>query len=65
MLPEALITLEERDLVRSRLSSALGDEPEYIFKHVLTRDVAYDTLPRRDRSAAHASIALWLEDDLG
>ena len=64
-MPEALITLEERDLVRSRLSSALGDEPEYIFKHVLTRDVAYDTLPRRDRSAAHASIARWLEDTLG
>ena len=51
--------------MRSRLSSALGDEPEYIFKHVLTRDVAYDTLPRRDRSAAHASIARWLEDTLG
>ena len=64
-VPEALITLEERDLVRSRLSSALGEEPEYIFKHVLTRDVAYDTLPRRDRSAAHASIARWLEDTLG
>ena len=64
-MPEALITLEERDLVRSRLSSALGEEPEYIFKHVLTRDVAYDTLPRRDRSAAHASIARWLEDTLG
>ena len=48
-VPEALVTLEERDLVRSRLSSALGEEPEYIFKHVLTRDVAYDTLPRRDR----------------
>jgi class 3 adenylate cyclase len=64
-VPEALITLEERDLVRSRLSSTLGQEPEFIFKHVLTRDVAYDTLPRRDRSAAHASIARWLEDTLG
>jgi tetratricopeptide (TPR) repeat protein len=64
-MPAALLALEERDLVRSRLASSLGDEPEYIFKHVLTRDVAYDTLPRRDRSAAHASIAAWLEETLG
>jgi len=64
-LHDALVALEDRDLVRSRLSSSLAGESEFIFKHVLTRDVAYDTLPRRDRSAAHAAIATWLEETLG
>jgi tetratricopeptide (TPR) repeat protein len=64
-LSATLQALQERDLVRARLASSLRGEPEFIFKHVLTRDVAYETLPRRDRSAAHASIATWLEDTLG
>ncbi|MET0799890.1 MAG: AAA family ATPase, partial [Actinomycetota bacterium] len=63
-LSEALATLEERDLVRARLASSLEGEPEFSFKHVLTRDVAYETLPKRDRSAAHAAIAAWLEETL-
>ena len=64
-LSDAFTTLQDRDLVRSQLSSTLAGEPEFIFKHVLTRDVAYDTLPKRDRSAAHAAIAIWLEETLG
>jgi class 3 adenylate cyclase/tetratricopeptide (TPR) repeat protein len=64
-LSDALATLEERDLVRARLGSSLGGEAEFTFKHVLTRDVAYETLPKRDRSAAHAAIASWLEDTVG
>jgi class 3 adenylate cyclase len=64
-LPDSLEILEGRDLVRARLASSLGREPEYVFKHVLTRDVAYETLPRRERSAAHAAVAKWLETTLG
>ncbi|MGH2539065.1 MAG: adenylate/guanylate cyclase domain-containing protein [Actinomycetota bacterium] len=64
-LSDALAVLEERDLVRARLASSLGSESEFTFKHVLTRDVAYETLPVRDRSAAHAAVATWLEDTLG
>ena len=60
-LDEILGHLEERDLVRSRVGSSLAGEPEYIFKHVLTRDVAYETLPRRDRARAHAAVAAWME----
>jgi class 3 adenylate cyclase/tetratricopeptide (TPR) repeat protein len=58
----ALRRLEDRELVVSRLSSSIAGEPEYIFKHVLTRDVAYEGLPKRERSAAHAGIAAWIED---
>jgi class 3 adenylate cyclase/tetratricopeptide (TPR) repeat protein len=64
-LEETLRRLEERDLILSRLGSALAGEPEYIFKHVLTRDVAYESLPRRDRPLAHADVATWLEETAG
>jgi hypothetical protein len=64
-LGEALAHLEDRDLILSRLGSALAGEPEYIFKHVLTRDVAYESLPRRERPAAHAEVARWLEETAG
>ncbi len=57
--------LEERELIQSRLGSALAGEPEFIFKHVLTREVAYESLPRRDRGAAHAAVATWIEDSTG
>ena len=60
-LDQILGHLEERDLVRSRVASSLAGEPEFIFKHVLTRDVAYETLPRRDRARAHAAVADWME----
>jgi class 3 adenylate cyclase len=64
-LREALERLEERELVRSRPTSAIAGEPEFIFKHILTRDVAYETLPRRERSRAHASVAEWIESTAG
>lgn len=61
----ALRTLESRDLVLSRLGSSIGGEPEYTFKHILTRDVAYESLPRRDRASAHAAVAGWIEHVTG
>ncbi len=57
--------LEERELIQSRLGSSLAGEPEYIFKHVLTREVAYEMLPRRERGAAHAEVAAWIEESTG
>jgi len=49
----------------SRLGSAIAGEPEFLFKHILTREVAYETLPRRERGAAHAAVAAWLEETAG
>jgi class 3 adenylate cyclase len=60
-LNETLDRLEERELVRSQLTSTIAGEPEFIFKHVLTRDVAYESLPRRERGHAHAAVAEWIE----
>jgi hypothetical protein len=60
-LAETLDHLESRDLVRSRVGSSIAGEAEYSFKHILTRDVAYESLPRRDRARAHAAVAAWIE----
>jgi hypothetical protein len=64
-LEDSLARLEHRDLILSRLGSSLAGEPEFIFKHVLTRDVAYETLPRRERPAAHVAVAGWIEQTAG
>ena len=57
--------LEERELVAPRLSSSLLGEEELAFSHILTRDVAYESLPRRDRPRAHARVASWIEHTAG
>ncbi len=62
---EALRRLEDRELVLSRSGSTLAGEREYLFKHILTRDVTYESLPRRERAAAHRSVAAWIESSAG
>ena len=64
-LRDTLDRLEGRELVLSRLSSSIAGEQEFIFKHVLTREVAYDSLPRRELAGAHAAVALWIEETAG
>ncbi len=64
-LRDTLDRLEERELVLSRLSSSIAGEQEFIFKHILTREVAYESLPRRERAVAHASVATWIEETAG
>jgi class 3 adenylate cyclase len=64
-IDDALDRLEDRELVLSQLGSTIAGEREFVFKHVLTRDVAYGTLPRRDRASAHASVAGWIESAAG
>jgi hypothetical protein len=63
---EALLgTLKRRELIEERLTSSMAGEIEYTFKHLLIRDVAYESLPRRDRGKAHLSAARWIEDVSG
>ena len=61
----ALRGLVKRDLLRRRSRSRLPDAREYVFKHVLIRDVAYESLPRRDRSSLHLQVATWLRETSG
>jgi class 3 adenylate cyclase len=53
--------LEDRDFVRRRAGSSMADEREYVIKHALTREVAYESLPRARRARMHAAFAAWLE----
>ena len=64
-LDQHLRELEARDLIRSRLATTIAGQSEYIFKHALVRDVAYESIPRRDRAAAHLQVAEWIEDVVG
>src|SRR5207244_13208077 len=49
-LGEILGSLERRDLIRLERASAVAGDDEYTFRHILIRDVAYATLPRRARA---------------
>jgi class 3 adenylate cyclase/tetratricopeptide (TPR) repeat protein len=53
--------LEDRDFIRRRSGSTIAGEREYAFKHALTREVAYESLPRARRCRMHAAFAAWLE----
>jgi len=61
-LSNALTGLEEKDLVVSSPGSRLAGEHEYVFKHVLIRDVAYSTLPKVVRARKHAQVAAFIEE---
>jgi class 3 adenylate cyclase len=50
---------EVRTLVEHGFVRAM--EPEFVFKHALTRDVAYGSLPKAERARRHAAHAEWLE----
>jgi class 3 adenylate cyclase/DNA-binding SARP family transcriptional activator/pimeloyl-ACP methyl ester carboxylesterase/tetratricopeptide (TPR) repeat protein len=64
-LDTALETLRRREFLRERLSSSLPGQREFLFKHVLIRDVAYASLPRAERGRAHAETAAWIEETAG
>ena len=53
-LEGAIAELEARELLFPMTS---GPEPAYIFKHALTRDVAYAKLLTRDRRRLHRAVA--------
>jgi class 3 adenylate cyclase/tetratricopeptide (TPR) repeat protein len=61
-LPELLGALEGRDLIRRQSVSAIEGDQQFMFKHVLIRDVAYDLLPRARRRERHAQVAQFLEE---
>ena len=52
--------LETRDFIRQRHGSSLANEVEYVFKHALTREVAYGSLTKARRAQLHTQFADWL-----
>ena len=61
----AIDAMTQKDLVFAHRQSAVADEREFAFRHILTRDVAYGMLLRTQRQRAHAETARWLETRLG
>jgi len=61
-LSELLGALEGRDLIRRQTVSSIEGDQQFVFKHVLIRDVAYDLLPRPRRRERHAQVAEFLQD---
>jgi class 3 adenylate cyclase len=61
-LSALLGSLEHRDLIRRETVSRIQGEQQFSFKHLLIRDVAYQTLPRPERRQRHAIVATFLEE---
>jgi class 3 adenylate cyclase len=53
--------LERREFVRRERRSFVAGETEYVFRHVLVRDVAYAEIPRAQRGEKHRLAAEWIE----
>jgi tetratricopeptide (TPR) repeat protein len=53
--------LTRREFVAPEPRSAVANEPQYAFRHVLIRDVAYASLPRAQRAVKHRETAEWIE----
>jgi class 3 adenylate cyclase/tetratricopeptide (TPR) repeat protein len=64
-LDQALDDLARRDFIRRQPASTVPDDREFIFKHVLTREVAYGTLPRAARRERHLAVAAFIERAAG
>lgn len=54
-----------RELIFERERSAFVGTREYIFKHALLRDVAYETVLLKLRREYHAQVAHWLANHAG
>ena len=58
---EPLLALERKEFVQRARHSSVAGQPEYAFRHVLLRDVAYEQIPRADRVEKHRRAAEWIE----
>lgn len=59
-----LMTLVRKELIRPDRATLPGDDG-FRFGHVLIRDAAYDSIPKRLRAELHERFADWLESRLG
>ena len=58
-----LITLVRKEFIRPDRAIFLGDDG-FRFGHVLIRDAAYESIPKRLRAELHERFASWLEAKL-
>ena len=58
---EAVAPLSRRGLILPRPESVMSGLQEFAFKHALTRDVAYGSLPHAERRDLHRRVAEWIQ----
>ena len=59
-----LLTLVRKEFIRPDRSQLPGDDG-FRFGHILIRDAAYDSLPKRLRAELHERFADWIDSRLG
>jgi tetratricopeptide (TPR) repeat protein len=59
---QAIDALVAKGLATEREASSIAGEREFAFNHVLTRDVAYATIPKARRPQAHEVVGRWMEE---
>ncbi len=59
---EVIAALERKALVGEHPESTVAGMREFAFKHALTQDVTYSTLPRAERRELHRRVGVWVED---
>jgi tetratricopeptide (TPR) repeat protein len=59
LIPMALNSLRDRELVYRREESAFEGAAEYLFKHDVLREVTYESVPKRLRKLHHGIVAKW------
>jgi tetratricopeptide (TPR) repeat protein len=64
-LRQALVDLQEKDIIVPDETVRIAGEREYAFKHVLIRDVAYGMLPKSVRWRKHFEVGQFIEDRAG
>jgi len=60
IIAHTLESLQSREMVFQRQSSAFSDAMEFLFKHVILREVTYETVLLKQRKRYHNLIANWL-----
>ena len=53
--------LQDRAFVLAHAQSSIKGQQEWLIKHALTREVAYQSLLKARRAPLHAGFAQWLE----
>jgi class 3 adenylate cyclase/tetratricopeptide (TPR) repeat protein len=62
---DALGRLRVKELVVPNDPSSFSGESEFLFRHALIRDGAYESLPKSTRAAKHEEVARWAEARAG
>ena len=59
---QVIASLVRSGLVSDSVDSVMAGMREFSFKHALTRDVAYASLPRPERRDLHRQVGEWVQD---